>query len=130
MMTVPDRKLAKGEKRFFAKKIDAAWRVYDKVRQSFPYHNAELGGKVVQDVPEKEAQAEADRLNDLFVEKVVAAEAPKKRARAGKPVPKMAKAESSETVEEPEDTWISEEDIPDYGIMDEETAKKYTEGIL
>lgn len=126
-MIVPDKKLAPGEQRFFAKKIDAAWRVYDKVRGSFPYHNKDLGGKVVQDVSEKEAQAEVDRLNGIFVENIQPAPEPKKRARDRKTVPPMTPVKKEEPVV---DDWISEEDIPDYGVMDEEKAKKYTEGIL
>lgn len=131
---VPDKKLAPGELRFLARKIDAAWRVYDKVRGSFPYHNKELGGKVLQDVSQKEAQVEADRLNELFVKKAKSPE--EKRAKGSakkKPTPSTPEVTGvlvEETIEEPEAEWVEAEDLPDYGVMDEETAKKYLEGIL
>lgn len=140
-MVVPDRKLRDGEIRFEVRKIDKLWRVYDKVRMSFPYHNKELGGKVAQDLPEKEAQVEVDRMNAKFPATTGAGDRKSSGKKKRTSQTSLASGTgSSRTVQakdvpdvpdlEPETTWIDESQISDYGVFDDETAKKYVEGIL
>ena len=124
------KKLRKGEARFICKKVDRAWRVYDVANGSFPYQTPELG-KVLQDVDYEECKAESNRLNELvgiapvnvpMVKssgsvsakdmKVNSSPAPtKKRGAAPPPV--------AETIEV--DTWISSEELPDYGDLSDQT---------
>lgn len=145
------KRLAAGQARFVVKKIDSAWRVYDYAAGSFPYRTQELG-VVVQDVSEKEAQDECDRLNDEFM---VSAPAPKKkpqmrdedaiqRALDADPddepyePPSLKRSKARSKVAPPEaevDLFtpaeeVTEDDIADYGVMTPEERAKYEEGLL
>lgn len=134
-MSTDAKTLARGEIRFVVKKIDKAYRVYDKHGGSFPYRTHELG-RVVQDVPEDQAQAEADRLNEQFVG---AAPAPRRKTiqpdhSAGdqlpspvgrkarvKKTPLAAPVETIELFKEAEFDAEAAEKLPDYGDLSDET---------
>lgn len=104
------KKLPKGMERFIARKVDKMWRVYDKARGSFPYEDPALGGKVLQDVPQADAEAEAARLNGTSDESI----------------------ELPVIVAEPvaEELPVKEEDIETYDEMTPEEIAKYEEGLL
>lgn len=104
------KKLPKGMERFIARKVDKMWRVYDKARGSFPYEDPALGGKVLQDVPQADAEAEAARLNGKSIELPVEAEISDAKSVEGLPV--------------------KEEDIEAYDEMTPEEIAKYEEGLL
>jgi len=123
------KKLLPGQLRFVVKKIGQFFRVYDVGNASYPYETGELG-KVTQDVPEDQAQLEADRLNEKFV---VKEEPPKKQ------VTKNQRTGKSQTVqlEDPPAAAVvagSEADLVDFEIeeydMDDEAKKKYEEGLF
>lgn len=112
------KNLPAGAARFVIKKIDKAWRVYDKARGSFPVVGAEWGGSVQQDVDETAAQAEADRLNGV-----------------------APAAETVELAEDPGDTSSVTEDpaadpqeetveLADYGVMSKEERAAYEDGLI
>ena len=86
------KKLMAGEIRFIIKKVGSAFRVYDPARGSYPYSHPALGGTVKQDVPQKEAQEEADRLNKEFGSAPVAGSGKQKRGS-------KQKSAAAETVE-------------------------------
>lgn len=130
------KQLRPGEERFVTKKIDKFWRVYDKVWGSFPYQRKELGGTVVQDVPEDEAKLECERLNKQFVNTLPVKEKPA-AAKKAKPQPEPYKTkkqlEAEETIEPDSFTpavELTEDEIPDYGLMSEEDRKKFEEGTV
>lgn len=133
-MSYDTKTLARGEVRFVVKKNDTSYRVYDREGGSFPYRTVELG-TVLQDVTELEAQAEADRLNELFVG---AAPAPRKRtiqpdtsagdqlpSRAGRKKARVARNDGPPPGEEvslfKEAEWVDESDIGDYGDLSAQT---------
>lgn len=97
-----DKKLPAGMARYIARKVDKAWRVYDKARGSYPYEGAEVG-TVQQDTDEKTAQAEAARLNGVETVEL--------------PVEEVSNVKE-------------EEDIADYGEMSEEDRAKYEDGLM
>lgn len=111
------KKLRKGEARFICKKVDRAWRVYDVANGSFPYQTPELG-KVLQDVDYEECKAESNRLNEMVgiapvnVPMVKSSQAPAKKISAAPPP-------VAETIEV--DTWVSSEELPDYGDLSDQT---------
>lgn len=111
--------LREGETRFVAKMIDKLWRVYDRARGSYPYEMPELGGHIVQDVDKSSAEAEAERLNGLFVKKPKPKLEQKKGASKSAPDPEP----------EPEEVDIPE--LPDYGEpLTEEEAARYEDGTI
>lgn len=114
------KKLLAGQIRFVVKKIDKAWRVYDKSRGSYPYSTEELG-TVQQDVAEEIAEAEAERLNkktgNIPVEKKL--EQKKQRKAAAAP-PAKETVQATEVIE----------DVAGYGEMSDEDKKKYEEGLF
>jgi len=118
------KKLLPGQLRFVVKKIGQFFRVYDVGNASYPYQTGELG-KVTQDVPEDQAQLEADRLNEKFV---VKEELLRKNQKTGK----------SQTVqlEDPPAAVVAgaEADLVDFEVeeydMDDEAKKKYEEGLF
>lgn len=130
------KKLRKGELRFIPKKIDSAWRVYDRQNGSFPYQTPELG-EVLQDLPEVNIQHECDRLNTLVlgitveslpeVKSVKAptgtpkefSSMPRKRPGAGSPPPVQVELDLDP---EPEVTdEIIEYELEDYGDLSDKT---------
>lgn len=113
------KKLRPGEIRFIAKQIDKLWRVYDRARGSYPYHMPELGGEILQDTDKKSAEAEAERLNGKYGPKLEQKKE-KKQKKAG-----------IETVEVDTSTDEAElPELPDYGVLSEEEAAKYEEGLM
>ena len=118
------KKMRPGEIRFIARQIDKLWRVYDKARGSYPYHMQELGGEILQDTDKSSAEAEAERLNAKYGPKL---EQKKGALKKG--------ASKSETVEAPAPVVEDEEevdipDLPDYGVLSEEEAARYEEGLI
>lgn len=114
--------LREGEVRFLARQIDKLWRVYDRARGSYPYQSPELGGEILQDVDKSSAEAEAERLNGLFVKK------PKPKLEQKKGASKSKGASVEAPVEESIEVDIPE--LPDYGVLSEEEAARYEEGII
>lgn len=123
------KKLLPGQLRFVPRMINKLFRIYDVGNASFPYQTDELG-VVVQDVPEIEAQLEADRLNEQFPAAPLKKEAPAKKTvgakrKGGFPAAKAAKTTgTSKTVEAPLLEAPAEYD------MTEEDKAKYTEGLF
>lgn len=115
------KKLHTGEQRFIVKQIDKLYRVYDRVWGSYPYQRKELGGTVLQDVSQAEAEAEADRLEQLVGQAPAKARVDKKQKQ------KKEELLEPETVEVEQSEDLVDE-LPDYGIMSEEERKKYEEG--
>lgn len=139
------KQLAKGERRFIPKKVDRLFRVYDRANGSFPYRTPELG-QVTQDVTEAEAQAEADRLNEEHVGKIIERKtapvskkqkelpaAPSKTIELGDLPPtslgRKAKASKKPSGPPPSDEtplfkeaeWVDESEIGDYGDLEDQT---------
>ena len=112
------RKLRAGEVRFVVKAIDHAYRVYDKMRGTFPYQTGELG-VVTQDVSEAEAELEAARLNAKVGITVQAKQPAEKRKSSKSTVPPAIAEPLLENPTEPE--WVTEEDIADYGDLSDKT---------
>jgi hypothetical protein len=113
--------LRDGEIRFVARQLDKLWRVYDRARGSDPYSHPDLGGTVQQDVDQATAEAEAGRLNGLFVKKPKPPKLEQKKG-ASKGASVEAPVEESIEVDIPE--------LPDYGVLSEEEAARYEEGII
>lgn len=112
-----EKKMRKGELRYIVKeKYKKLWCIYDKARGSYPYRMPGLGVIAQEHSDKTAAQAEADRLNEIAgITAPKTVQAKKNALAAPAPAPDPA-------LETPE--------LPDYGIMDEEQAAKYTEGIL
>jgi hypothetical protein len=118
------KNLREGEVRFIARQIDKLWRVYDRARGSYPYAHPDLGGTVVQDVDKSSAEAEAERLNGLFVKK------PKPKLEQKKGASKGASKIETETEAEVVEEEVDIPELPDYGVLSEEEAARYEEGLI
>ena len=131
------KKLARGEERFIVKKNDKSYRVYDRLGGSYPYRTIELG-TVLQDVPELEAQAEADRLNEKFVGVLPAprgktiqakrelGDLPPSRVTGRKSAPQKKQKDTApeaavDLFKEAEYIEDAAEQLPDYGDLSEQT---------
>jgi hypothetical protein len=110
------KNLPAGMERYIAKKVDKAWRVYDKARGSFPYTNGDTG-TVQQDVPEDIAVSEAARLNGVTVKP----ETVELKTKAAK---------NTTPAVEPDELPVKEEDIADYGLMTKEERAAYEDGLI
>lgn len=117
------KKMRPGEIRFIARQIDKLWRVYDRARGSYPYHMPELGGEILQDTDKSSAEQEAERLNAKYGPKLEQKVAPKKGAS------KFETAEAPAPVVEDEEE-VDIPDLPDYGVLSEEEAARYEEGLI
>lgn len=127
--------LRPGEIRFLARQVDKLWRVYDRARGSYPYSHPDLGGTVQQDVDKETAEAEAERLNKKFVKAAPPAKKSQPKIDTEEPEKMRAKRAPKLEREEPsiEPETVEEVDIPDladYGVLSEEEAAKYEEGLM
>ena len=121
------KKLGKGEVRFVVKKVDKSYRVYDRVRGSFPYQIPELG-KVLQVIDQALAENEALRLNELV------GIVPSVEVNTSKPAPPApAKKESSSKppatpADMPDEVETFE--LKDYGVLSDDERAKYEKGLF
>lgn len=114
------KKMLPGQQRFVTRVIDKLWRVYDRGNASYPYQTDELG-KVVQDVSEEEAQAEAKRLEALT----------SKKQGADK---RSSKTVQLEEVEVDDAAGAATADLEEFEVeeyeMSEDQKKKHEEEVL
>lgn len=119
------KQLRPGELRFIAKSWDKKlWGIYDKARGSWPERGPELG-----EVPQKlesktEAESIAERLNAEHPVQEAAVTTKKQRGK------KTEKSSTPEPAKKTEPVEPMLEEVVGYDDIDEEAAKKYTEGLF